>query len=334
MKNKLPCELIQDLFPSYIDGLTSDVTNEIIEEHVEDCHQCKQILTEMKEELAEPVKKIEEKKEIDFLKKTRKKTYKIVLGCILAMFLIASGIYITRVYFVGTPVYADQVEFEVKVQNTNFLGLTGETIDENLAISSVEYTEEDGVVTIHFNGVKASAFSSREIDSHYIAQKKIKRVCIGKRIIWENGKRVTEIASKVYNTRHLYIGDMSANGATARALNMGEVLGSFKNELQTSTEPYGWKMILQNEIPVEEREAKERIMKAYAYILLAVVGNLSDVSYEYIVDGKTCITVVTKEDATKFAERDIKECGENILLLQDLIEDAKMYGRLYVVELE
>ena len=40
-KDKLPCELIQDLFPSYIDKLTSDVTNQLVEEHVSDCADCK-----------------------------------------------------------------------------------------------------------------------------------------------------------------------------------------------------------------------------------------------------------------------------------------------------
>ena len=34
MKNKLPCEIIRDLLPSYVDGLTSEVTNEAICEHI------------------------------------------------------------------------------------------------------------------------------------------------------------------------------------------------------------------------------------------------------------------------------------------------------------
>ena len=29
--SKIPCEIIRDLLPSYIDGLTSDVTNKEIE---------------------------------------------------------------------------------------------------------------------------------------------------------------------------------------------------------------------------------------------------------------------------------------------------------------
>ena len=49
MKHKLPCELIQDLFPSYIDDLTSDVTNILLEEHVKECEKCREILGRMQE---------------------------------------------------------------------------------------------------------------------------------------------------------------------------------------------------------------------------------------------------------------------------------------------
>ena len=39
--NKIPCEVIQDLMPSYIDGLTSPVTSRVVEEHVEGCEKCR-----------------------------------------------------------------------------------------------------------------------------------------------------------------------------------------------------------------------------------------------------------------------------------------------------
>ena len=48
MNHKLPCELIRDLFPSYIDGLTSKVTNELVEEQVSECRSCREVLEDMK----------------------------------------------------------------------------------------------------------------------------------------------------------------------------------------------------------------------------------------------------------------------------------------------
>ena len=35
--SKIPCEMIQDLLPSYIDELTSEVTNREVEAHVSEC---------------------------------------------------------------------------------------------------------------------------------------------------------------------------------------------------------------------------------------------------------------------------------------------------------
>ncbi len=35
------CDIIQDLIPSYVDGICSDATKECVEEHVSECNQCK-----------------------------------------------------------------------------------------------------------------------------------------------------------------------------------------------------------------------------------------------------------------------------------------------------
>ena len=37
MKQNIPCELIRDLLPLYVDGLTSEASNREIKEHLETC---------------------------------------------------------------------------------------------------------------------------------------------------------------------------------------------------------------------------------------------------------------------------------------------------------
>lgn len=78
MKNKIPCEVINDLFPSYIDELTSEVTNDVIEEHVSECKSCKKILNSMKN-TEMPSVEPEEEIEIDFLKKEKKRVRNLIL---------------------------------------------------------------------------------------------------------------------------------------------------------------------------------------------------------------------------------------------------------------
>ena len=342
MKSNLPCEVVQDLLPSYVDGLASEKTNELVEEHVEECDQCGSILRGMRAELGSPIEmKEEEKQEIDFLKKTReenkKETRKAFLQWAVSFALVAVIWVSAKLFFIGDYLYMGSVDCRVEVKEELNQIMVEPTLVEgdNRIISKVEFEEENGVVRLRFKAVASSPFHNAGIyQSVYQAKEPIKEVSFGSRIYWYKGTGITEIASKVYDTCHDYVGDMSANGATARALNMGDVLGSFKNELQTSTEPYGWKMILENEVIEEDRVAKERIMTAYGYILLAAVGNLGEVSYEYVVDGQTQLLTITKEEATEFAGRDIKACGKDLILLQELIEDAKIYGRLYSIVLE
>lgn len=39
--NNLPCEIVQDLLPSYVDGLTHPVTTQAVQEHLEACPSCR-----------------------------------------------------------------------------------------------------------------------------------------------------------------------------------------------------------------------------------------------------------------------------------------------------
>ena len=342
MKSNLPCEVVQDLLPSYVDGLTSEKTNKLVEKHVEECNECSSILRGMRSELESPIEiKEEEKQEIDFLKKTReenkKETRKVFLQWAVSFALVAVIWVSAKLFFIGDYLYMGSVNCKVEVKEELNQIIVEPTLVEgdHRVISKVEFEEEDGVVRLRFKAVESSPFHNATVfQSVYQAKEPIQEVSFASRIYWYKGTEITEIASKVYDTCHDYVGDMSANGATARALNMSDVFGNFKNELQTSTEPYGWNMELENSILSEDRKAKERIMTAYGYILLAAVGNLSEVSYEYIVDGQPQFLLVTEAEATEFAGRDIKECGEDLLLLQELIENAKVYGRLYSVVLE
>lgn len=54
----MKCEIIRDLLPNYLDGLTSQASNEAIEEHLETCAECRRCLDSMREELVLSEEKI------------------------------------------------------------------------------------------------------------------------------------------------------------------------------------------------------------------------------------------------------------------------------------
>lgn len=77
MKQNIPCEMIQDLLPLYVDGLTSDESSRQIEAHLETCGDCRSRFQRMKEDLEREtqVKQKENEREIDYLKKSGRAAY-------------------------------------------------------------------------------------------------------------------------------------------------------------------------------------------------------------------------------------------------------------------
>ena len=319
MNHQLPCELVRDLFPSYIDGLTSGVTNVMVEEHLSKCRACRDILESMKE--PEPVvADSPEKKEIDFLKKTRTSFRNRMLCVVILTVAVLAILLMAKLFLIGSEVYGGSVACEVRVDGKHIF-ISGASADRRLGISDVQYTEQDGIVTLSFRAVQRNPLYQGEFQSEYEAAEDVSEVWLDQTIVWAQGEKISGRVSSVYRTRHPYVGDMTANMSTAAALEITERLGSFKNELQTDTEPCGWKLILEQDVDVSEQSRKESDMKSCAYVLLAVIDNLGEVSYDYTVNGKSCSMTVTREEATDFAGQDIKVCGQDVVLLQELMNE-------------
>ena len=77
----MKCEIIRDLLPSYMDGLTSVESNEMIEKHLEQCEECNTYFEEIRKEIF--VVKIENDKEIQPFIKIKEKTARIVLVAVI-----------------------------------------------------------------------------------------------------------------------------------------------------------------------------------------------------------------------------------------------------------
>ena len=79
----MKCEIIRDLLPSYIDGLTNEVSSRMVEEHLEGCDECREIYEDMKKDIAIEkyvnLSKEEAKKEIRPFKKLKKNAIIIII---------------------------------------------------------------------------------------------------------------------------------------------------------------------------------------------------------------------------------------------------------------
>lgn len=94
------CDIIRDLLPSYIDGLTSEGSNQAIEQHLDECAECRQYYGEMKGELEEVVEKANPDAEM-LLKGAKKHIIIRQLLLILLPFIMVPVIYLllTKINF-------------------------------------------------------------------------------------------------------------------------------------------------------------------------------------------------------------------------------------------
>lgn len=86
MKSKIPCEMIKDLLPLYIDELVSETTEKEMQLHLSECEKCSRSLQNMKN--PEIMFDEEEDKEIKFLKKNKMTNRMIVIASIICSVIV------------------------------------------------------------------------------------------------------------------------------------------------------------------------------------------------------------------------------------------------------
>ncbi len=312
MKYNLPCAVVQDLLPNYAESLTSEETSNAVGEHLSTCAECKNIYEAMAEATVTPSQS--EQKEIDFLKKTRNRTRRViirVLGgavCALLLFLFADS------FLIGRSLEHVEVN-NVLFRDDNTIEVSG-MCDGEEGFQKLDVTEEDGRLCLRFIGTRESGIYQSYFTERYTAESPIREICIDDRIIWKDGVTISESAADLYATGHDYVGDMSANGKTADALNISSVLPGYLNELTTTEEPYGWVLTTRADLSEQSSELVSQNLQYRGYALLASIGNLSYVTYKYFYEGELTTLTVTEEDATAYAGEDIKAIGADIVKLE------------------
>ena len=110
----MKCEIIKDLLPSYVDGLTSVESNEAIEAHLEYCMECQEYLEEIKKDIE--IDKAEKDKEIEPFYKIKEKTVRIIMLATMIIGAIISIIYGSWEikYHNGKSITSDEVEVSLK----------------------------------------------------------------------------------------------------------------------------------------------------------------------------------------------------------------------------
>ena len=211
MKNDLTCGVVRDLLPSYADGIAGEETAAAVERHMAECEECRAALHRMKEpEDAAPP----EEKEIDYLKKVRRRGRRKVTAVLAAAALLAMAVTL-GVLYKGVPAEPGAIAAVVTVRDGS-VRVTGALTDSGRALSRAHITQdESGAVEVRINVTPLPIAHSGDFTLEHPAAREVTSVSVNGLILWENGKAIDWIAARLYEAKNPYVGDMSANAHIA-----------------------------------------------------------------------------------------------------------------------
>ena len=73
------CDVVTDLLPLYLDDVCSESSRKCVEDHIQECEKCRNLLQELKTDL--PKKSVNIPREDDVLKHTAWQMNKRAIGC-------------------------------------------------------------------------------------------------------------------------------------------------------------------------------------------------------------------------------------------------------------
>ena len=342
------CNIIRDLLPAVADEIASADTEALVKEHIEQCAACRAALDAMRAPSAAPTA---DEKEIDYLKKTRKKGWRAVIASVLAVLALCAAALAVRAFVVGSNGDPAWLMSEATAEG-NTLTLRCSPDDSAGAVGKMKFSEEDGVVTVTARRVLASPLHRGSAEATFEASGPIRRVIVNGRVVWDEGARITPYAAKLFALRNPYVGDASAEMALLRAL----LDGDYTIELQTEREPYGMTVRMAERQP-GEIETLQPMLKRAGCVLLALTENLGEVTFTFGDDDADPVRV-TAADASyalsaihtpmmtgvqiaidpldppadpeaASASEDIKTCYDSPVRLEMLLYGLQLRGPIY-----
>lgn len=138
----IDCNIIKDLLPTYIEGLTSGESNQMIENHLDGCEECRLLTAALKSEVKFSSESVNG--EIDYMKKVRSKRKKLLITTIAVCALVFGALLAigVKTFIIGSPVAFYELDYDSDDRymgigtkfdpETNELTVYGELVDTRL----------------------------------------------------------------------------------------------------------------------------------------------------------------------------------------------------------
>lgn len=331
MSEKMPCELIQDLLPSYHDKLTSDVTNEIVETHLGECSVCSEMLRDMDAPtVAEQELSAASPPVIDFLRKVRRMDrWKVVVCCVVAV-LIGCGAAKFVQYISAHNVSDCVASLNITVE--------GDTISVDGTMKYPLYSVKNVEIRPQVQKSKAGDYQSgyyciivhgaedRKSDDGSVvkfhAEKKVSQLVKGiylggtssSTLVWTDGEMISPQVLYFYDDVDLFMDNPESFAeGTGDSLGLDVVAGQFTRELDDQEHPTALHITVKE---VQNQDMVPEILKrakVYAYAFLSAANELDRVEVTYVTAEKGESTATfTREEADAYVGGNISAQAKTI----------------------
>lgn len=153
MKYDLPCDVIRDLLPSYVDKLTSNESNEIIKEHLNNCESCNATHFAMISNDEQSTINVSDKKSF---KIARKKLATIIVSCVLAFAVVFSGVWVA-VNWYTTSDFLTTDDYTITVEKIDKKDITFKKVKtRNIDVFDNVSGEEEYQTVMYFEGIESN----------------------------------------------------------------------------------------------------------------------------------------------------------------------------------
>lgn len=291
MKNipELPCAVVEDLLPAYMEGLTSEETRQAVEAHLASCPACAAKRAAMgAEEGPSPEEAAETAREVDYLKAVRRRSRRRVAAAILCTVLVLLLGFAAKIFVIGEPL--GPVGAAVSAQREDdVLRVQVSSAASGNAFRGWTVEDRDGVVSITARSVLVSPLFRDGTGTVEVPLEGVTEIWLGEagegRMIWQEDTEISADAWALYQAQTPYVGNNSAVGRVLAAVDTwyGPPIVDYTISLQTSAEPYGLTIHFDDITAHVDREgivrAIDQRMYALAPALLALIGNLERVQW-------------------------------------------------------
>ena len=315
MKNDLTCGVVRDLLPSYVEGLTSQETNTAVERHLADCPDCTRLRADLAGETPPPP---EEVKEVDYLKKVKRRGRRRVVAAVAVTVLVLALGIAAKLFLIGSPANWDTWEnynFTARTNVPNQLDISFYP-DElpDTAYYNWNVTNENGIVRVSARKVLPSVFHDTSEHWEHISLSGVREVWVANQLVWQGGVVISPQMDRVYQTKTPYVGNASAVGQVVSAGRF-DWLGDYTMELQTSAQPY--RLTLNFSDPQSSQAFHLQDLYQDMAAALAVIGNLDEIECAFQdEDSQPWSYVLTVEELNQalpqivstYNERSQKDC--------------------------